>query len=144
MADFAQYALAESDIQFLKKKQDEGNLIIQTGTLSTTGELVSYTPATGKKFYLARAKSVADITAVDGNVIAELQNNGVVKDYFIERARSSLGFQERGLTHTPSGSYSIIQGDSLVGDGIKKYRINITSLTSATAFGILLGWIEDA
>lgn len=42
-----------SDIMFMSQKTKDGKLVKAEGELATTGELLSFIPATGKTFYLA-------------------------------------------------------------------------------------------
>lgn len=134
--DLMQYGISDNNLSFLKKKQDSSELIIQTGTVSTTGELVSYTPATGKTFYFISARirntTTAGILAVD----AQVENNGTAKFYL--RVEDDTTNQQYKPIDEVLGA-----PDSLVGDGAKKYRINITANASSnTIHGTLIGWIE--
>lgn len=143
--DLSMYGISETDLEFLRQKEKEGNLISVTGTLSATGELVAYTPITGKTFHLITASAFAD-GASDNDLIrwiVQVRNNTTVKDYLGGSSDSNLT-GDAGHGAQSFKTKSIIVADSLEGDGIKKYDLNISTYTAAgTVYGTILGWVED-
>ena len=83
-----------SDIEFLAKKEFDGKLVTNEGTLSVTGDLATLTANTGKDMYIARAKvtfySNAGSTSASFADQAVLRINGVI----VETAR--FGFVRSG------------------------------------------------
>jgi hypothetical protein len=140
MPDFSQLNIALPDIEFLRKKSLLGDLIIVNGTRTgTIGEICSYTPATGKTFFLYAAKITRN--ALGGASIntarAQLKNDITIVDYFetIDVATGGAWLSES----------SIIKGDKLVGNGAKKYLLDLTVLSTVTVVvkGTIIGWIEN-
>ena len=145
--DLAQYGLSESDIEFLRKKSLSGDLIIVTGSATTVTDICSYTPASGKTFFLYKASAFSKNVANSGvtyNWLAELQNNAVVKDYFGGQGTSNFQNGATSSANVFPKTESVIHGDSLIGDALKKYRLYLSVVTSATVYGTIIGWIEDS
>jgi hypothetical protein len=83
-----------SDMMFLAKKEFDGKLVEDEGTLSVTGDLCSLTASTGKDMYLASAKiSIFNETDNTGNdaITVVLKVNDVIKETYTVRTGSSTG-----------------------------------------------------
>lgn len=147
--DLAEYGLVESDLALLKQKLDEGTLIIQTNSRTSTGVITSYAPASGKTFYFYKATIFP--TAPQGGAsteygtnLVEIRNDSTVKEYL------GTSTQQTSINN-PYGSINKLQStifDKLVGNGSKTYDLNITALTAVggvtvTIYGTIIGWIED-
>lgn len=133
-----------SDVEFMSIKQFEGKILKGEGSLGATGTLTSVTPASGKTFYLAEAKAEFDsvtIATATQRARVELQNNAIIVDELYSSVRVSGSNFGAG---TPNQSKSIIKGDSLVGDGIKVYRLQVVVFTNyALVHGTIIGYIEN-
>ena len=70
-----------SDIMFLAKKEFDGKLKTDEGTISATGDIASITASSGKDLYLAKAKVSIRLESggTAGGAIVELKVNGVIK-----------------------------------------------------------------
>lgn len=119
------------DLEFLKGKADSSDIIIVTGSRSTDGDIVSYTPASGKTFYHVKSQTVTDgASAGVSYYIVSLNNDGTDKDFLV------------GVEAEPHANSVIF--DSLVGDGSKKYSLSLNVVGAAiTVYGTIFGWIED-
>jgi len=131
------------DIEFLRQKSLNGDLIIVTGSVTATGEIVQYTPATGKTFFIYLGQTFhSNRGAVAGAYgEAEIRNDGTVKDTIGTAFNASSGASN---AYTPQAR-SVITGDKLVGNAVKKYSIHCTVIQSASTrlFATLIGWIEN-
>ncbi len=136
-----------SDISFLRNKANSGDLVIVTGNLNAVGgELVSFTPPTGKTFYLYKASitsNTVNSASAQKFVRVEVRNDGVVMDYLA--GSSSAWFS--GSSNAGAGSNipkveTTILADKLVGDSIKKYSLEVIT-SSLDCYGTLIGWTED-
>lgn len=148
--DFGQYGLAESDIQFLKQKLDEGNLVTAHNSRTTTGEICAITPASGKIFYHVKSYitliGTEDTNGANTEVKVSLQNDGTTKDIL---GGSGLNNANTGFFNQAVGTVTRNHSDlpdKLIGDGAKKYRLNVDSTSSAsiTVYGTIIGYYEDA
>jgi len=129
------------DIEFLRQKSLNGDLIISAVERITTGTTATYTPATGKTFFLYKAYCRGDAGASNSSYDAELQNDGAVKDIwdYVEGYGSVNGVGGSDLGHT-----SIIQADKLVGNSAKIYRIEVVAISNVNVLGVIIGWIENS
>ncbi len=141
MPDFNLFNNKLSDLEFLRQKELDGDLIKITGTNSGTGDTVSYVPVTGKTFFLISASLTVesvDPFATQHSVRVELQNDGTTRDgwfHYHDNSPSELS--------SLKNDFNMI-GDSLVGDSAKAYSIDIISNSfSETIRGTIVGWIED-
>jgi hypothetical protein len=141
--DLIQYGVVESDLDLLRRKSVEGSLIKKAGERNTVGEITSYTPATGKRFVLVGASISVETSPVTGNLVVQLKNDGTVVDEF--GSGSSSSFAANGFSGQWSiNHYSIVRGDTLLGDGAKKYSIDSeTNSASYIVHGRIFGFIED-
>lgn len=120
------------DLEFLAQKQKDGDLIHATGSVVNTGQVCAIIPALGKTFFIAKATFAGVAVDALGDLKFSLENDGVVVDNLVVTVVQAL-FQE-----------SAIQGDSLVGDGVKEYSIEyLESSGSTRGSATLIGWIED-
>ncbi len=126
------------DAEFLRDKEVAGDLITVSGSSTGTGDAVAFIPATGKTFFIyASAVDFTSINLVFHENIVELQNNGAIRD------TASISVDNDG-TITPTKVHFIILSDSLVGDAVKSYSIDIiTSSQSDLIKGTIEGWIEN-
>lgn len=128
-----------SDIEFMSVKQFKGKLKKVEGSTSSTGTITSFTPATGKTFYLAGAHvqqvAVTPVTVYSWH--AELKNDTTVVDNCGGNGSASFA------TYSLPQRFEL-KGDSLVGDGAKTYSINIVSnADGVTLEGMIYGFIEN-
>jgi len=120
------------DLEFLQTKEDAGDLLSSTGTVNNTGTAASITPANGKTFYLTSASFTLESGITGGDVI-QLQNDGVVID------TKQVAIPTTNASHTVPFT-NIMR--SLVGDGIKIYRIIATTSTApSNTSGSLEGYV---
>jgi len=128
------------DIEFLRQKSLNGDLIISTVERTTTGTTATYTPATGKTFFLYKAYCRGNATNSNSTYDAELQNDGAVRDRwdYIEGYGAVNGVGGADLGHE-----SVIQADKLVGNSAKIYRIEVIAISGVTVNGTIIGWIEN-
>lgn len=108
------------DLEFLQTKEDAGDLFSNHGSLvAASGTVVSITPASGKTFYPTSASITVAFTGVAStNYQVEFQNDGTK----IDRVRLS---QAASAATIKKQFYNIMR--KLLGDGIKVYRIQLTS-----------------
>jgi len=73
--------IVSGDIAFLAKKEFEGEVITDEGTLSVAGTLCTITAPASHDLYLAKAKwsCALEQSLTQGSAIVELRVNGVVK-----------------------------------------------------------------
>lgn len=117
------------DLEFLAEKEKTGDLVHATGIVLSVGVICSIVPANGKTFFLANA--TISFSGSGANAISSLQNDGVE----VDNGRNSSG----DLVYL-----SQIKSDSLVGDGVKEYRIeNTTGAAGSAKRGTIQGWVED-
>ena len=109
-----------SDIEFLAKKEFDGKLKTNEGTLSVTGDLATLTASAGKDLYLAKAKvSVRlEANAVTEFSIVELKVNGVIK--------ATWGVSLYGINIASAGSSS--QNHEFVVSGLKVAATQVIKL----------------
>ena len=124
-----------SALEFLRDKEKNGDLVSSTGQTGLVAPVTvtSIVPALGKTFFIAKSSHIHTGAAI---VLAEsvLQNDGTDKDI----KRSAL---TADLTRFFEGT---IIGDSMVGDGVRIYRIQKTvGAVNNVMSGTILGWIEN-
>lgn len=116
---------APTEVQFLGTQFTNGNGIITFGSITSTGVVCSYTPATGKTFTLYRARCNNNNTAT---CTADLRNNTTIND--------SISCNNQ-IVSTDYG----IKGDQLIGNSSKTYDINGT-IGTGTLKGSIEGYIQ--
>ena len=127
------------DLQFLQQKSDAGNLIIVTGNRNTAGVIVSYTVPNGKTFVLYKAKTDVKVTTITNDNM-DLRNNGIIRDTNIS---TISGNTFNGVASATAVSEQfIIEGDTLVGDGVKTFDINLSVSGGNTVYGTIIGYLE--
>jgi len=62
---------SSSDVSFLMKKEFEGALVSDEGTLSIAGDLASLTASAGKDMYLARAKITYSPNSATSSIVGD-------------------------------------------------------------------------
>lgn len=110
------------DIAFLAVQALAGNIIIAIGATSTTGVMVSYTPANGKRFIILNCGVIQDTNRSITTAYVLVRNNGVQHDLLF----STIGNQNK----------DVISGDILIGNGILTYDMYLYQspiLASVTA-----------
>jgi len=126
------------DLEFLRDKQVAGNLLKATATDDAPSPITiaSITPANGKTFFISDSYiTVVNQGGASDNAIAELQNDGVTVDLKRCRLFNNTSF---------SFGHGAIKSDSLIGDGVKVYRIQKTlGLSGFSVIATIQGWIED-
>jgi len=127
-----------SDLEFLRDKQLAGDLIIAGGLTTGIAPNTCYSviPANGKTFFMVHANVLIQIDNATNSICGlELQNDLTVVD---PRNTSVLGLSS--LVIDSLGS----PGDSLVGDGVKLYRLQKTvGANFVRMSGHMEGWIQD-
>jgi hypothetical protein len=116
------------DLEFLAEKEKTGDLVHASGLVTVQSTICSIVPANGKTFFLANA--TISFSGSDANASSILENDGVE----VDKGRNS------------SGDFvylSQIKSDSLIGDGVKEYRIQNTVGGAGLKMGTIEGWIED-
>jgi len=131
-----------SDIEFMAVKAFDGKLIVVEGESTSTGELLSYVPANGKKFYFAggHVQHIGGAPTLSHAWDAELKNDSTI----VDRA-GAHGTITNGIgAQTALPQIFQLKGDLLEGDGAKKYSINIAANSdSLNLAGMIYGFIED-
>ncbi|MDE1871735.1 MAG: hypothetical protein KGI06_05860 [Candidatus Micrarchaeota archaeon] len=118
---------SQNEFQQLSAASEAGQLIIVQGSLGALGIIVSYTPAAGIHFdeFIA----VIDSNSTTNPIQAKLRN--------------ATQIRETGNTFTNVNEYRFVtKGDSLLGDGLKTYDIDVTVWTSDTLYATLQGVIH--
>jgi len=141
-----------SDVEYLSVKEFNSKLFTETSSeFTTTGVKITRTPASGKTFYLAKAKVVlvgGGISTYTGEILihCQVKMNSVVIDNF-----SICGFQEEGAGEGPGWGMSGVMaettviGKSLDGDAAKKVEVEVIAITGTNVSGhvTLIGFEED-
>jgi len=134
IVDLGEEVIDMGDLEFLQGKEDAGDLLSSTGTVNNVGTAASIIPANGKTFYPTSASFTHESGITGGDVI-QLQNDGVAID------TKQVAIPTSNATHTVPFT-NIMR--SLVGDGIKIYRIEVTiSGGLSNTSGSLEGYITD-
>ncbi len=121
---------APTDQVFLKRIHDEGRFRTSEGARSTDGIMASIVPLNGETFYLLGGKFQLQTT---GGGRIELNNDGVIRERY--------GAEINGIV---KGAW-VITTDSLIGDGIKAYTVDLTNESGASAVsGSIFGYIESS
>ncbi len=141
-----------SDIEFMSIKQFLGKILKNHSNRTTTGVITSVTPATGKTFYLAKASSFAysnpagvNANQGDGDSVVQVRNDTNVNDVL---GSGAIEVHASGVNQTGTGGISktesSVGGDSLVGNGIKTYDLNLAVIGSdTTVYSTIFGYIEN-
>lgn len=128
-----------SDTIIMSKKEFEGKTVsAQGGTSTVSSTICSYTPASGKTFYLHKAAVNTDNSASSGALSyrVQIRNDGTTID-ILEGGLNAGGAVGRRTD-------TVMEGDSLDGDGVKIFDIYLNSSQgSPTIEATLAGFIED-
>jgi len=127
-----------TEIQFLSTQ----TLAFATGSRTTTGTLATITPATGKTFVLLGASVSPSTSPILGacRYLCELRNESNVRDFL---GGTSSSIAAGGGGSAISQSHSFVRGDTLIGDGIKTYTLEVTVIIAATVNGAIYGYLID-
>ena len=145
--DLAEYGLVEHDLAFLKEKLDNSELITVHGNRSTTGEITSYTPATGYTFYHIKSMitAVGDMGGGNmtvGTITVSVRNDSTIKDVLGGSGQDNTNSSfDNDPTPTFTRNYSDIP-DKLIGNSSKKYSLNCDTIDGGTVYGTIIGYIE--
>ncbi len=145
-----------SDIEFLAINEFDNKLIHDlSAEFTTTGVKFTRTPASGKTFYLAKAKlilkdGVTLRTSLGSNHVqcrAEIKYNGTVIDTIMFDSQASLiaGGRDQETT-TLGGDHQAVTnaiGKSMDGNAIKLVEINVAAIAGGTFRVLMMGWEED-
>lgn len=146
--DIAEYGLIEHDIRFLKERLDNSELITVHGNRTTTGEITSYTPATGFTFYHIKSYITLigneDTNGVNAQITVSVQNDSSTKDIL---GGTGLNNANSSFWNNSNADASRVISDipsKLVGNSTKKFMLNLdaTSSASITVYGTIIGYIE--
>ena len=126
-------------------KQFEGKILKITGNRATTGEILQITPATGKTFYLSGCAIYLTgmANAANANLQVELRNDVTVIEELGGQARHWTSGSAASAGKAPEHTTGIVKGDSLVGNGVKKYVLQAIVIGSGSVVGTLYGYIEN-
>ena len=157
--DLMQYGVTSSEVEFLAKKERDGNLVWSISSeFAGDADQITITPVTGKTFYLVQAKlypvtdsiitGAANTTTTTTNrrVDVELTFDGTVKDVLTHDMETTYGSNIAG-THAQgnaavTGQYgTLAKGISMVGNGVKTVKLTSTN-TSGTYRVSVLGYYE--
>ena len=144
-----------SDIEYLSRISNgeigasSSSRLFATGEIaSTTGEIVSIVPASGKDFYLIDASIYTENYALANNsfpLVVEVKNDTNIRDHLGGHAWRNPGGDEGGSSATPVKTHSKAAiGDKLVGDGVKKYLLNSETNSKFLVQGTISGFIITA
>lgn len=153
MPDYSDFNKKLSDIEFIRQKQIEGNLIKLVSTeFSGNADQISYVPASGKTFYFLKAKlyPVNDTTApqltsgagLSRRADVEITNDGTVIDVLTWDYQSYMVSTDDSAPTFGVGQFDSNVFDSLIGNASKAFKLTSTN-TSGTYRVTLLGWIEN-
>lgn len=127
------------DIEFMSKKEFDGKRLSSYVAVSgAAGVGAIIIPAAGKTFYLSAAQaSRSGSTGSSESYVADLRNNGAI----IESVRGST---DTSRFNTMGDQAFRSKGDSLDGDGVLAFDINVSTLSGSTTCDTMLeGYIED-
>ena len=154
MPDFTSFQERLNDIEFLRQKELDGDLIkIISSTFATNDDQITYTPANGKTFFhfesrlypLSSLTQPASPGAATRSVTAEITNDATLVDVLSHYNISYTGFaggSSGGGMGTSVGTYKSNVMDTLVGNGSKSYKITSSGINGTYRVS-MLGWIED-
>lgn len=154
--DLSEYGVTETEIEFLAKKEKEGNLVYQISSEFTgDADQITITPASGKTFYLVGIKLYPVVNAVvetaangtrNRRADVELTFDSTVKDVL------TWDFEQTGSSSTVSNFHmssegvgqltGLAKGISMEGNGAKTIKLTSTN-TSGTYRVAILGYYED-
>jgi len=158
--DLAQYALTDTEIEFLSQKEKNSNLVYEISSEFTNdADQITITPASGKRFFLVGLKlyPVTDTvsssaptgtTTTSRRADVELTFDGTVKDVLTHDFRITQGTNSSGATAAQgaggqAGQYTgLAKGISMSGNGVKAIKLTSTN-TSGTYRVSILGYYED-
>jgi len=128
-----------TEIEFLSNQ----NMVFSTGTRGATGTICTITPADGLTFVLLGALAAPSALGVVGGTMGyavELRNEANVRAILggagVVHGGTSSG---AGFGHCPS----FVRGDTLEGDGIKTYTLEVIAVVATTIRGSLWGYTRN-
>lgn len=155
--DLSQYSLSQTEVEFLAKKEREGNLVWSISSEFTgDADQITITPASGKTFYLLGIKlyPVVNTIITGGNsavttenrrVDVELTFDGTIKDVLTHDQETSYGSSAGTTAAGNSGQagqfIGLAKGISMAGNGVKTVKLTSTN-TSGTYRVSILGYYE--
>ncbi len=141
------------DLEFLRDKENAGDMIKLTSSFTNVGVTISYIPPIGKTFFLisARVIRIAGVLSTSDrqwNCEANIKSDIDI----IDRLGWSGSTEESAGEGPGAGwggdSKTVILSASLIGNGVKEFTIDIITLTSTAdghkGIATLTGWIEDS
>lgn len=147
MPDLHDFDIIDTNLEFLREKELEGNLVTLTAVKSsTTGVKITYTVPSGKTFFLLKASfCIVDQPGATllGALEVVLKMNAVIIDTMGNGGGSNTVSASGSAANIFKTETSII-GKSLVGDGTKTVVVEV--IANAIANNLvptLLGWVED-
>ena len=157
--DLMQYGVTSSEVEFLAKKERDGNLVWSISSeFTTNADQITITPVSGKTFYLVQAKlypvvdsiitgsATASVTTSNRRTDIELTFDGIVKDVLTHDMETTYGSTVGG-DHAQgnaavTGQYNTLaKGISMTGNGVKTVKLTSTN-TSGTYRVSILGYYE--
>jgi len=142
------------DLSFLRDKERAGDLVkLVSPEFSADADQITFVPPNGKTFFFSRARlyPVTDTvtliagslgnTALTRRADIEITNDGTIVDVLTHDhwSRQADADMSSGVN---TGQYESNIFDSLVGDGIKEFKL-VSTNTSGTFRVSLFGWLED-
>ncbi len=154
MPDYTDFNRILNDAEFLRSKEKSGNLIkLLSPVFSTNADQITYTPASGKTFFHIKSKlyPLASITApaapgtatrrTDIAIMNDITQIDALSHYNLSWSGFAGGSSGGGMG-TVAHQYESNIFDSLIGDGIKSFKLT-SAATSGSYRVSMLGWIED-
>lgn len=156
--DLMQYGITSSEVEFLAKKERDGNLVWSISSeFTTNADQITITPASGKTFYLVQAKlypvtdsivtSSGAVSTENRRVDVELTFDGTIKDVLTHDMETTYGVTGVAGTFAQgnaavTGQYNTLaKGISMTGNGVKTVKLTSTN-TSGTYRVSVLGYYE--
>lgn len=150
--DLAMYGVSDTEVEFLAKKEREGNLVHSISSeFTNNADQITITPASGKRFYLLGIKLYPVVNTVVFTASAilnrradiELTFDSVIKDILTHDHESGDAGSNEGNAMDNAGQYTgLAKGISMSGDGAKTIKLTSTN-TSGTYRVSILGYYED-
>lgn len=144
-----------SETEYLSVKEFDSKLITAVSTqFDTTGVKITVTPATGKTYYLHKAKVIfsngGDSATDEYGILCVVKFDGVIVDYFGCYAFQTIGAEGMGWGGM-NGVETIVKGKKMVGNGTKKVEVEVieihgtnpVSARETQGYVILEGFEED-
>lgn len=133
-----------SDLEFLQKKLDEGKIVTVTNTRGSIGEICSITPPAGQTFYHVKSyitsPSIKTPPNAYTNVLVQVINDGNTIDYLAGSDGQHESYQTTAWSGARPQKVETTIPAKLVGDGTKKFALNVQTINNMTVYGTIIGY----